>query len=399
MAMVQDKTYFIKTYGCQANLADSEKIGGILEALGYEELKIPILTTEKEEFKYILSRADLFIINSCAVRQKSEDKIYGIGKPVKEVLEEFSKKPLIVLAGCVTGGVTGDRRRGELTKLKGKTPWVDLYLSPSEISLFPELLNKKINPKSVDLKLTDPKHAYVNVSYGCDNYCTYCVVPYSRGKEVSRGEKEVATEVKRLVERGVTWVTLCGQNVNSWGLNPKEKLKVRVGTAHKLPFASLLKKIHQIEGLEIIDFISSNPFDFTDDLVEALKLPKISNYIHIAVQSGNNEILKAMNRKHTVEEFEKLIDKIRKTRPGIEIGTDAIVGFSGETRKQFMDTVKLFKKINFDVAFISKYSPRKGTLAEKTLKDDVGAKEKKFRHAYLTRVWNGKKLSFGKSYL
>ncbi len=388
MVTVQDKTFHIKTYGCQANLADSEKMGGILEALGYKELLVPVFKTEKEEFKYILSHADLFIINSCAVRQKSEDKVYGIGKPVKEVLEKNSRKPLIVLAGCVAGSAMGERKRTQLEKLKKKAPWVDLYLSPSEINSLPGLLNSKnINGGKVDLKLADPKHAYVNVSYGCDNYCSYCVVPYSRGKEVSRSEQEIMGEITRLVEREVREITLCGQNVNSWGLSPEEKLRVRVGTDQKLPFASLLRKIHQIEGLEKIDFISSNPFDFTDDLIEVIKLPKVANYIHIAAQSGNNDILKAMNRKHTVEEFEKLVEKIRIARPGIEIGTDAIVGFPGETREQFMDTVKLFKKMKFNVAFIAMYSPRKGTTAEMSLKDNVPAKEKKWRHAYLTKVW------------
>jgi tRNA-2-methylthio-N6-dimethylallyladenosine synthase len=194
-------------------------------------------------------------------------------------------------------------------------------------------------------------------------------------------------EINHLVRRGVTKVTLCGQNVNSWGLNRSKKFKLRSGSRHKLPFAQLLKDVHDIDYIVKIDFISSNPFDFTQDLINALRLPKISNYLHIAVQSGNNDVLKRMNRRHTVEEFIDLINRIKKARPDVELGTDAIVGFPGETREQFMDTVKLFRAIPFKVAYIAMYSPRKGTQAEKFYEDDVDLDEKKWRHEYLTNVW------------
>jgi tRNA-2-methylthio-N6-dimethylallyladenosine synthase len=361
-------------------------MAGILDALGYEELVIPVFKTEKEEFKYVLENVDLFIINSCSVRQKSEDKVYGLGKPVKEVLMEKGRKPLIILAGCVTGSAKNERAQNNFSELRKKTEWADQYLSPSEIFRLPEFLGLK-TLKIDPLQHTDGKHAFINISYGCDNYCSYCVVPYSRGKEVSRAKKEILGEINSLLHKNIEEITLCGQNVNSWGLSKKEKFKVRAGSDQKLPFAALLREIHKIKQIKKIDFISSNPFDFTNDLVEVLKLPKISNYVHIAVQSGNNAILKTMNRRHTVEQFIDLVTRIRTAKPGIEIGTDIIVGFPGETKKQFMDTVNLMKKVGFNVAFLAMYSPRKGTYAQRNLKDDVSRVEKKRRLSYITKIW------------
>uniref|UniRef100_A0A7C4XTN9 Radical SAM protein n=1 Tax=candidate division WWE3 bacterium TaxID=2053526 RepID=A0A7C4XTN9_UNCKA len=167
-----------------------------------------------------------------------------------------------------------------------------------------------------------------------------------------------------------------------------EKFEIRTGSNQKLPFADLLRKVHDIEGLEKISFISSNPFDFTDDLIQAIKLPKIDNFLHIAAQSGNDEILKKMNRRHSINDFYDLVSRIRKEKPAVEFGTDIIVGFPGESRDQFMDTVRLFETVPFNVAFISMYSPRKGTPAQRFFRDDVPLEEKKWRHSYLTEVWN-----------
>ena len=389
MSTYNPKKYLIQTYGCQANIADSNKIAGILEALGFEQA-----TTLKE--------TDLFVINTCSVRQKSDDKVYGLGKSIKTIKEKYNKNPIVVMAGCVVGSAIGKRKRYELDELIQKTPWVDLYISPTQISHLPELLLpvlkekgiikntfiKKVDLENLNLKF-DQKNltAYVNISYGCDNFCTFCVVPYARGKEVSRSREQIIKEVNRMVQKGAKNITLCGQNVNSWGLSPVEKSKVRILGEDKLPFASLLRELHQIEGIEKIEFISSNPFDFTQDLIDVFKLPKISNYLHIAVQSGNNDILQAMNRRHTVEEFIDLINRIKKVRPNIELGSDIIVGFPNETHEQFLDTVSLFQKVQFAVAFISMYSPRKGTQSFKTLNDNVSINDKKYRHAYLTNIW------------
>ncbi len=395
-------TYYIKTYGCQANIADSNTMEGILEALDFEPLNVPAFNTEKETMLYVFSNADLVVVNTCSVRQKSEDKTYGMGKIAKMALEKYGKKPFTVMAGCMVGSVTGDRQRYSFEELKKKTPWVDMYMNPHEIKQLPELLAekgmlsewamKKLGNTDFMPKSDAQDHAFINISQGCDNFCTFCVVPYSRGREASRTEEEILKEIRHFAMRGVKKVTLCAQNVNSWGMDMKEKFEVRTGSDQKLPFAALLRKIHEIPEIEKISFLSSNPFDFTQDLIETLALPKVENYLHIAVQSGNNDVLKRMNRRHSIEDFLTLINKIKKVRPDIEIGTDLIVGFPGETREQFMDTVDLVKKVNFSVAFIAMYSPRKGTPSEKFFKDDVSAEEKKYRHSLLTKVWRATKV-------
>lgn len=411
--MLVTKNYYIKTFGCQANLADSGVMAGILEALGWERFNPPQTRgsgkklTDDEQLVEVLKSVDLLTINTCSVRQKSEDKVYGMGKMVKKVLAETGKKPTIVLAGCMVGSAVGDRRRWEVADLKKKMPWVDEFISPVDVYTLPTLLHvagnvdlKNINPVvafhqgwegEIDAGADGLKSAkdfvYVNISTGCDNFCSYCVVPYSRGKEISRPREEILRDVTKLIDRGYDRVMLCAQNVNSWGLNMDEKMKIRAGEGRPTPFVDLLKEIRELEGLTELAFISSNPFDFTRELVDLLKLPKMSRYLHIAVQSGNNEMLKKMNRRHTVEEFISLVREIERAVPDIELGTDIIVGFPGETREQFMDTVNLFKEVQFKVAFISMYSSRKGTAADRLYEDDVGLKEKKWRHAYLTKVW------------
>ncbi|OGC47443.1 hypothetical protein A2886_03400 [candidate division WWE3 bacterium RIFCSPHIGHO2_01_FULL_42_13] len=373
------KTYNILTYGCQANMADSSTMAGVLEALGFE--KSP---------DYL--KSDVFIVNTCSVRQKSEDKVYGLGKQLKRM----KNRPFTIMAGCMVGSVTGERQRYEFEELKARTPWVNEYINPSQIPDIPQILktNDLIGEWAsdnafprVDSPDENNKIGYVNISFGCDNFCRFCVVPYARGKEISRSEEEILKEVSHLIMRGFKHIMLCGQNVNSWGLTWDEKFAIRAGSDDKLPFADLLRKVHEVEGLEKLSFISSNPFDFTTDLIETIQLPKIDNFLHIAVQSGNNDVLKRMNRRHTIEEFTSLLHQIKKAKPAVEFGTDIIVGFPGETREQFMDTVKLFQTIPFNVAFISMYSVRKGTPAEKLYEDDVSLEEKKWRHAELMRVW------------
>lgn len=392
------KKYYIKTLGCQANEADSHTLAGVLETLGFEPLQEPDQAkNEKEALLQILPQADIFIVNTCSVRQKSEDKVYGLGKVFKELREEGKKTPFTIMAGCMVGSVTGERQRYAFEELQKKTPWVDLYMNPSQVFDFPNLLHKarilndwavaKLGEVNFLPKQKEPKRGFVNISYGCDNFCTFCVVPYARGHEKSRSELEIITEIKHLTLRGVSEITLCGQNVNSWGLSMTEKFEIRTGSEQKLPFAELLRKIHKIPELKKIDFISSNPFDFTSDLIEAIKLPKISDYLHMAVQSGNNEILKKMNRRHTIEDFYNLVDRIKQAKPEVEFGTDLIVGFPGETEEQFLNTLELVKKVKFNVAYIAMYSPRKGTPAERFYSDDIPLREKKRRHALLTKTW------------
>lgn len=398
------KTYYIKTFGCQANMADSSSMAGILEALGFEELKpTKPYKNESEELMDIFPNLDLLVVNTCSVRQKSEDKVYGLGRVFSQLSSKNKKAPFAVMSGCMVGSVTGERQRYAFAELRKKTSWANAYINPSQIFELPTVLKEhgvldewalqKFNPQEAMPIQQQKDQAYVNISYGCDNFCRFCVVPFSRGREVSRSEKDILFEIQHLVNRGYKNIMLCGQNVNSWGLNMDEKFEIRTGSEQKLPFADLLRKVHEIKGIEKIDFLSSNPFDFTRDLIDAITLPKISNFLHIAVQSGNNEILKKMNRRHKIEDFVGLLDRIKNAKPQVEFGTDIIVGFPGETREQFMDTVKLFQTVKFNVAFISIYSQRKGTPAEKFYKDDISPDEKKWRHAYLTKVWNDSKVS------
>jgi tRNA-2-methylthio-N6-dimethylallyladenosine synthase len=376
--------YYITTFGCQANEADSNTMAGILEALGFEK------GTSLED-------SDVYIVNTCSVRQKSEDKAYGIAKEIKILKEEGKKTPFVVMAGCMVGSVTGERQRYAFDELKKRTPWVHAYINPHQIMNLPEILFqngvlsdwalKKFDPSQIYGSIEDKKHVFINISLGCDNFCSFCVVPYSRGAEISRPKEEILREIKHYILRGYTEFTLCAQNVNSWGLSMSEKFEIRSGSNQKLPFAQLLRDIAALEEVSKIDFLSSNPFDFTNDLISALKNPKVSNYLHMAVQSGNNEILKKMNRRHSVEDFISLVEKIRNEKPELELGTDIIVGFPGETREQFLDTVELFRKVKFKVAFISIYSPRKGTPSAKFYEDDVPLPEKKARHAELMKVW------------
>ena len=314
---MSSKTYYIETYGCQANESDSQKLSALLENLGFESA---------ENYQ----NSDIFIINSCSVRQKSEDKVYGLARTLgKDDTGNSTSKPFTILTGCMVGSVKGERQRYSFSELQKRTPWVDLYLSPEETLLLPNFLVGAgvLSREDALISKEAPvisKKGYINISYGCDNFCSYCVVPYARGKEISRSQDEIFSEIEELLNKGITEITLLGQNVNSWGLSGDEKKKIRVGDESKLPFAQLLRDIHGIEQVSKISFLSSNPFDFSQDLVDTMGLPKIDNYLHIAVQSGNNDILTRMNRRHTVEEFIGLIDKIKKVKPNLELGTDII---------------------------------------------------------------------------
>ncbi len=263
---MKSKTYFIKTFGCYSNTADSGTMGGMLKVLGYEPLEVPEFKTEKEHLSYVMKDADLLIINSCSVRQKSEDKVYGIGKVIKEVKEATGHKPFIVLAGCIVGSVTGDRQRYDFATLKKKTPWADLYMNPTQIHELPLLLKKSgvlsewaaVN-KVIEGAQDTATHAFINISQGCDNFCAFCVVPYARGREVSRSKEDILKDIARLLKKGVTEITLCAQNVNSWGLSVKEKFQIRTGSNQKLPFAALLREIHDIPEIKKINLSKNYP--------------------------------------------------------------------------------------------------------------------------------------------
>ncbi|MCG2685849.1 MiaB/RimO family radical SAM methylthiotransferase [Candidatus Parcubacteria bacterium] len=397
-------TYFIKTFGCQMNEADSEALAAVLEEQGYE------LAEKVEE-------ADVVVVNSCSVRESAENRVFGLVNN----LGQQENRPKIVLTGCMVGSATPDRRRYSLPQLKKRLPAVDHFI-PNDTQQLPKLSTAL--RRTVEVPSYRPYTASsavegwvvggrisatgsVPIMRGCDHFCSYCVVPYARGKEVSRPFDEVAEEVSQLARRGCKEVLLLGQNVNSYGRNSnvkappatpsdseggrgqnaKVQLKVKNLEKFKTPFALLLAVLHEIPGLEKISFLTSNPWDLTDDIIEAMSLPKIDRYLHLPVQSGDDEILKKMNRPYTVEEYLALVGKIRKRIPDIEIGTDLIVGFPGETKAQFENTVKLCREVGFVKAYISRYSPRPGTAAFR-LKDDISPDEKRRRWWVLENLVN-----------
>ena len=345
------KTYHIVTIGCQMNKSDSERLAAVLEKQGYK----------KTGDKY---QADLVVINTCGVRQSAEDRAYGLIPRIKK--ENFKAK--IILTGCLVGRVDVKCRLKE---------YVNVWLPIGQMTndKFPMT---KIPPtpfvkgeKCDDYLKIKPKYnskfsAFVPIGNGCNNFCSYCVVPYARGREVWRPAKDIIDEVKCLVKRRYKEIVLIAQNVNSY----------RSG---KVDFADLLKKVNNIPGDFQIKFITSHPKDMSDKLIKTMaKCKKVSLEIHLPAQSGDNEILKKMNRQYTAGHYKKIIKKILKLMPDAKISTDIIVGFPGESKKQFNNTIKLFKEIKFSQAYIARYSPRPGTAAYK-LADDVTPAEKKRR--------------------
>ena len=346
------KYYKIITFGCQMNVHESEKIAGVLEKLGYSETK--------ED-----SEADVVVINTCAVRESAETRALGnIGafKPLKK-----QKKDMII---AVCGCMTQQQKRAE--EIYKKFPFVNIVFGTSNSYKFEEYLlsvqNKKKRvvaveehskelPKEVKSYRTSGYNAWVNIMYGCNNFCSYCIVPYVRGREKSRPMDEIVAECKELVASGYKTITLLGQNVNSYG---------NTFDNGKNNFAELLKELDKIEGDFLIKFMSSHPKDFSEEVAKVIAESKhISKMIHLAVQSGSDRILHLMNRKYTAEHFIDLVKMIRKHIPDASISTDIIVGFPTETEQDFEDTLNLLKEVKFGTVFGFIYSKRSGTVAEK----------------------------------
>ncbi len=328
--------YWITTYGCQMNQSDSERIVRILERNGYTSAPKII-------------GADLIILNICSVRQKPIDK----AKNKVFLIRRENPKAKIIATGCI---------------LEQDKKWLEKQ--GVEIK------------KYKNIAKTSPENGLVPITRGCNNFCSYCVVPFTRGREKHRSEQTIIKEVKCLLKKGVKKITLLGQNVNSyqWKIkNQKSKIKI-------IDFADLLKEINNLNGDFRISFLTNHPRDMSDKLIETIaKCDKVVKYVHLPLQSGDNFILKKMNRKYTSQGYLKLINKIKKAIPNVEITTDVIVGFPGETKKQFQNTVVLFKKIKFNNAYISKYSPRQGTSAF-NMKDNVSLQEKKQREQILRNI-------------
>lgn len=345
------KTMFISTFGCQMNARDSEKLDGMLKEMGY------INAQEEKD-------ADFIIYNTCCVRENAENKVYGNLGYLKKAKEK-NPELKIALCGCMM------QQDIVIETIKKTYKHVDIVFGTFNLYKFPELVYANIETgesifdiwkehKDIIEDLPSirkyPFKASVNIMFGCNNFCSYCIVPYVRGRERSRKSEDILKEIRELVADGVVEVTLLGQNVNSYGK----------GLDEDIDFARLLRKVNEIEGLERIRFMTSHPKDLSDELIFAMRdCEKICNHIHLPFQAGNNEILKKMNRHYTKEHYLHIIEKIRKEIPDIALTTDIIVGFPGETLEQVEDTVDVVKKARFSGAFTFIYSKRTGTPAAK----------------------------------
>lgn len=362
--LAKTKTYYIKTFGCQANEADSEKIASFLDQAGLSEAKR-------------IEEAKLVVINSCAVRQSAEDRAIGL----VHNLSQRNSRPMVIVSGCLL------YHNRKYLKEKFHSGTVDFFVKNAD---WPEFIFDhwavRVNQKQVKRKLLGT--AYIPIMEGCNNFCTYCVVPFARGRERSLRPKEVICQVRQAIKSGYREVLLLGQNVNSYGKDLEETDLAFLGqTDFRTPFAALLAKLNRQKGLEKISFLTSNPQDLDDDIIRALALAKIDRQLHLPVQSGNDDILKAMNRKYTALQYIELVEKIKEMVPEIKISTDIIVGFPGETEEQFQNTVSLCRKVGFNKAYINKYSPRPQTAAFR-LEDNVPWSEKKRRWQILDQLIN-----------
>jgi len=341
--------YHIWTIGCQMNKAESERLGSYFEQLGYEPASA--------------DDADLIVLNSCVVRQHAEDRVVNRLHNLRQIKEA---KPDTVIA------VTGCLVNADLTKLEKRFPQVDYFFKPGD---YPQWLEK---PGWEQVLPPNPAPStYVSIIQGCNNFCSYCIVPYRRGRNKSRPLKEITAEVRELVNRGAKEVTLLGQNVDSYG--------------HDLPqkpgLADLLHELNTIDGLLRIRFLTSYPKDMSSRLIEAVAaLDKVCEQLSLPVQSGSNEILKAMRRGYTVEHYRRLIAEIKDKIAAVALSTDVIVGFPSETEEQFQETFDLLSELRFDSVHVAAYSPRPGTLSAKKLEDNIPAEEKKRRLGKIERL-------------
>lgn len=343
-------TFYVKTFGCQMNARDSEKLSGILEVMGY-------VPAQNED-------ADFVVYNTCTVRENANNKVYG---KLGYLHGYKNKNPhmMIALCGCMM------QEEKVVNKLKQSYRFVDLVFGTHNIFRFAELTVRAFEERSMTVEIWDGtqqivenlpnerKYSFksgINVMYGCNNFCSYCIVPYVRGRERSREPQEILSEIRTMAEDGVVEIMLLGQNVNSYGKTLE----------HPVTFAQLLKEIEKIDGIERIRFMTSHPKDLSDELIQTMaESKKICRHIHLPLQSGSSRLLKIMNRKYTKEQYLELVDKIRKAIPDIAVTTDIIVGFPGETEEDFEETMDVVRRVGYDSAFTFIYSPRTGTPAAK----------------------------------
>ena len=367
----ENKKYCILTYGCQMNVHDSENIAAIMEDMKY------IQTDDMQD-------ADIIIINTCAIRENAHNKVMGNLGRIKHLKEK--KDIITIFCGCMA------QEEGISRSLSSKYKWIDIIMGTHNIHKLPIYLEKIIKNKKQEVNVysiegdvyegipvkRDSKYkAWVNIMYGCDKFCTYCIVPYTRGKERSRLLEDILKEVEDLVREGYKEVTLLGQNVNAYGKD----------LALGYDMADLLESVSKT-GISRIRFITSHPWDFTDKMIEIIaKYDNIMPYIHLPIQSGSDRILKQMNRRYTKEEYITLFNKIKEMIPNVSISTDIIVGFPNETDEDFQETLDIVNLLKFDLAYTFIYSPREGTPASK-IKDNISLATKKKRLAELNKLVN-----------
>ncbi|MBR3697862.1 MAG: tRNA (N6-isopentenyl adenosine(37)-C2)-methylthiotransferase MiaB [Clostridia bacterium] len=354
---IRNHKFYIYTMGCELNENDSEKISGMLTKMGYLE------TDNKED-------ADIIIFNTCCVRDNEEDRLFGKIGDIKKIKKD--KDVILAIGGCMM------QEKAMLQKIKNSYNYVDIIFGTHTMQKLPEyifrVLEEKVKVKDVididgkiyegiPIKRKDKYRASVAITYGCNNFCTFCIVPYVRGRERDRNPEKIIDEVKSLAKDGYKEITLLGQNVNSY-MNHYNTDKSKFGKINS--FATLLDEICKIDGIERVKFLSPHPKDFTDDVIDVIaKNDKVSRLIHMPLQSGNTKVLKEMNRKYTKENYLELIDKMKNKIPNSEFSTDIIVGFPGETEEEFEDTLDVVRKVNFEQIFMFIYSPRQGTVAAK----------------------------------
>ncbi len=377
------KTYYIKTYGCQMNVHDSENIKAILEEMGFKE------TLDME-------KADLILLNTCAIRENAHNKVFGMIGRLKHMKEN---RPNIItgVCGCMA------QEEVVVNEILDKYSFLDLVFGTHNIHELPEILNKAMHNKKIEVEVyscegdiiedipvkRDSKYkAFVNIMYGCDKFCTYCIVPYTRGKQRSRRFGDIIREVKSLKDAGYKEVTLLGQNVNAYGKD----------LGLEFDMGDLLEEVAKT-GIERIRFVTSHPWDFTDKMIEVIsKYPNIMPYIHLPLQSGSDRILKLMGRRYTKKSYLELFNKIKETVPNASITTDIIVGFPGESEEDFEDTLDVVNICKYDSAFTFIFSPREGTPAAK-MKDDTPLDVKEDRLHRLNELVNKYALEANLQYL
>lgn len=351
MSLLEGKKYNIITFGCQMNEHDSETIAGMLQEKGCSEV------LDKKD-------SDITIINTCSIRENADKRFFGTLGQLKKIKE---KNPDYV--ACVCGCMM--QQQHVIDTIKAKYPWVDIIFGTHNIHRFPALLENVYQEKEKVMEILEDREeiveglpakrlfhhkSFVNIMYGCNNFCTYCIVPYTRGREKSRKPEDIINEIKTLVADDVREVTLLGQNVNSYsGIDAEGR---------QWDFADLIYALNDVEGLERIRFMTSHPKDLSDKLIQAyVDCDKLCNYIHLPVQAGSSRVLKRMNRKYDRGKYLELVRKLRAAVPGITLSTDIIVGFPGETEEDFEETLSLVKEVGYDSAFTFLYSVRKGTPA------------------------------------